>query len=99
MSKSWKRSRKESFLAEWPMHAQLEALTDAAAGDPTKFDRMRADFAEIKKLYPKPAAEANADARAADHVGFWRRRADELEKAGKPLEAINLRIKKGVVER
>lgn len=99
MSKSWKRSRLEAYLAEWPTHAQHEALFDAALGDPTKLDRMRADFAEIKKLYPKPAAEANADARAADHVGFWRRRADELEKAGKPLEAINLRIKKGVVER
>jgi hypothetical protein len=99
MSKSWKRSRREAYLNEWPMHAQLEALTDAAAGDPTKLDLMRAQFADIKKLYPKPTAEAAADARASDHVGFWRRRADELERAGRTAEANALRIKKGVVQR
>lgn len=54
MSKSVKRLRLEAYLAEWPQHAQLEALVDAALGDPTKLDRMAADFAEIKKLYPKP---------------------------------------------
>lgn len=50
----WDHARREAYMAAWPAHAQLEALTDAAAGRPEKLARMQADFAAIKAANPKP---------------------------------------------
>ncbi|MBB3267577.1 hypothetical protein FHW79_005238 [Azospirillum sp. OGB3] len=47
--------REAAFLAAWPVHRQLEAQQDAELrADPTKRDRMLADFAAIRARYPYP---------------------------------------------
>ena len=47
--------REAAYLAAWPVHRQLEAQQAAELrGDPTKRDRMLADFAAIRARYPYP---------------------------------------------
>lgn len=53
----WDRARREAYLKAWPVHAQIEALVDAAAGRTTKLDQMTAEFSAIKAAHPKPEQE------------------------------------------
>jgi hypothetical protein len=46
--------RRAAYLAAWPVHAQLEAHADAAAGHPEKLNAMMADLKAIKLTIPKP---------------------------------------------
>jgi len=46
-------ARRAAILAAWPIHAQLEAHAEAAAGRPEKLQQMQADFARIKAENPK----------------------------------------------
>lgn len=47
--------REAAYLTAWPVHRQLEAQQDAELrADPTKRDRMLADFAAIRARYPYP---------------------------------------------
>ena len=45
--------RAELYIKAWPSHKQLEAIQDNANGDPTKLNKMNAEFDAIKKAYPK----------------------------------------------
>ena len=51
---AYRDQRKAAILAAWPVHAQLEAITEAASGDSTKMEAMVEAIAEIKRQYPKP---------------------------------------------
>jgi hypothetical protein len=44
--------RKRRYLETWPVEKQMEALTDAALGQPGKLDEMRRGFAEIREALP-----------------------------------------------
>ena len=46
--------RKRRYLEAWPVHRQMEALTEAAAGRPEKLERMQAEMAVIKESLPYP---------------------------------------------
>lgn len=48
------RLRQKAYLERWPAAQQLEALQDKQNGDATKWERMQADFAAIRALYPYP---------------------------------------------
>ncbi len=52
-------ARQAAYLAAWPIHAQLEAHAEAAAGRPEKLQKMNADFAEIRAAHPLPG-DSNA---------------------------------------
>lgn len=60
MSKSWKRARRESYLAAWPVHRQLEAMQDAVNGDSSKLQAMNEEFAAIRAANPKPESGAQS---------------------------------------
>lgn len=53
----WDHARREAYLRSWPVHQQMEALTEAAAGRPGKLTQMNADFAAIRAAHPKPKEE------------------------------------------
>ncbi|QCN96674.1 hypothetical protein D3093_15140 (plasmid) [Azospirillum argentinense] len=47
--------REAAYLAAWPVHRQMEAQQDVELrADPTKRDRMLADFAAIRARFPYP---------------------------------------------
>lgn len=51
--------REAAYLAAWPAHKQQEALQDSLLrNDPTKLNRMTADFAEIRARFPYPEETA-----------------------------------------
>lgn len=90
----WKKPQRDPFDQLWPSKRQLQALSDAAAGNPAAINAMIADLTRIRAEFPKP--ESKAEAISAEYVGLWSREADRLEAAGKTTEAILLRIEKGV---
>lgn len=47
------RLRRQAYFEELPIHIQLEALVEKAAGNPAKFDALTAAIAAIKNRYPK----------------------------------------------
>ena len=47
-----REARRREYLKAWPVSRQLEALTEAAAGRPEKEQRMKEDFAEIRRVLP-----------------------------------------------
>ena len=47
-----REERKRQYLKAWPIEAQLEALSEAAAGRPEKQERMMADFQAIRGSLP-----------------------------------------------
>lgn len=50
--------RRRLYLSQWPVHQQMEAHADAAAGRPEKRDAMLADLAAIKAAHPYPPENA-----------------------------------------
>lgn len=70
---------------DWPLRRQVQALRRALAGDPSLFNLMPSQAVDEESVEP------------AEYVGLFRRRADDLETAGKPLEAISLRLRKGLL--
>ncbi|CAO3459809.1 hypothetical protein [Azospirillum argentinense] len=52
-----RRLREAAYLELWPPAQQLEALQDAANGQPDKKACMEADFAAIKERLPYPDAQ------------------------------------------
>ena len=46
------QARREAILAAWPVHAQLEAITELAASRPEKMEQLQVDIAAIKIQFP-----------------------------------------------
>jgi hypothetical protein len=53
MPKSWKRRRREEFLAKWPLEDQVEALIENADGRPAKLNKILTDKADIETRIPE----------------------------------------------
>lgn len=47
-------ARRRAYEEAWPIHRQMEAHAEAAAGKKEKLDEMLAEMASIKQKYPKP---------------------------------------------
>lgn len=47
-------ARRAEILAAFPIHAQLEALTESAAGRPEKLAALLAHINAVKAKHPKP---------------------------------------------
>lgn len=56
-SESVSSLREASYLAHWPITAQLEAHAEAAAGRPEKLEAMLASFAAIRAAHPMPESD------------------------------------------
>jgi hypothetical protein len=46
--------RRDAIIEAWSVDAQLEALTENAAGRPEKLQELLAFIADVKKQHPKP---------------------------------------------
>jgi len=53
-------ARRAAILAAWPVHVQMEAHAEAAAGRPEKLLQMLADISAIKAANPKPEGRRDA---------------------------------------
>jgi hypothetical protein len=51
------KARRAAILAEWPVHAQLEAITENAMGRPEKLDALKAFILSVKGRFPKPRGD------------------------------------------
>ena len=49
----YKEDRRKAILKKWPIHEQLEAYSEAQAGDSTKLDLLISDISSIKLEIPK----------------------------------------------
>lgn len=67
MSKSWKKSRRLAILDEYPIDKQLEALTEAAAGNGSKLNGLKAHIRTVKGNNPKPGGNDPV----IEHVDRW----------------------------
>lgn len=54
-----KETRKNAILTLWPVHKQMEAISDQLTGDTTKFEQLQKDIENIRKQYPYPTQEEN----------------------------------------
>lgn len=52
MREEVREERKRQYLRAWPVEAQLEAISEAAAGRPEKQKQMMADFQRIRESLP-----------------------------------------------
>ena len=46
-------ARRMTILRDWPVHTQLEALTEYLDGRPAKLEALKAYIHEVKSTYPK----------------------------------------------
>ena len=53
MSRSVSRARREAILNDWPIHRQLEALTEERLGNPGKASALAGHIKNVKKNNPK----------------------------------------------
>ncbi|WP_417814045.1 hypothetical protein [Thalassospira alkalitolerans] len=53
MSKSVARKRREEILSEWPVHKQLEAITEEKLGNPSKAAALAGHIKTVKGNNPK----------------------------------------------